>query len=358
MLLVISKSLEICLYIQYYGAMFASLAPSVSALIQGNQLWHARELLGLRDASVQNLSTGFSALDAVLPGRGWPAGQIVELICAQSTSAEWSLMLPALVTRLALAGNAKPSQLVLINPPHEPYLPSLQMRGVASGRVIRIDTQDNKQAQQRACWAAEQALHCDQVAAVVAWLPRAPAESLRRLQLAASQSQIILFVLRPLSAREHSSPAALRLVLHRLDALLCDLHILKCRGGAAQAQVQIEILGSSLRALLQARQQRVPSVQPIKTISQPHPIFRMTPRSQVIGLLPNHLLFGNERAAEGPAMNARAQHGLDRTTTFTRLLNPHTPTPTSTTLPAASPPVASIVLDRSVKREVRHARNR
>lgn len=354
----IPMAVEICLYVQYYWCMSALhapvasalLDPAVSALLQGNQLWHARDFLGLRNTSVQNLPTGFPALDALLPGQGWPTGQISELICAQATSAEWSLMLPALVARLASAGKAKPSQLVLINPPHEPYLPGLQMRGIAPGCVIRIDTQEHKQAQQRACWAAEQALHCAEVAAVVAWLPRAPADCLRRLQLAASQSQVTLFVLRPLAAREQSSPAALRLVLHRLDALLCDVHILKCRGATAQTHVQIEILVPPLRALLQARKQRAQSMSLIKTIPQNNPVFRMTPRSQGMGLLPDHLLFGNERAAEGPAMNARANHGLDRTTTLTPLFQPYIPTST--------PATTSITIDRSAKREARHARSR
>ncbi len=334
--------------------MSAATALHMSALLESNQLWHARELLGVQPAARQGIATGCAALDAALPGHGWPAGQLCELICAHGTSGEWSLILPALLTQLAqlpLTPSKKPAQLVLINPPYVPYIPAWQASGIAPNAVLKIDTSAHAQSASRACWVAEQALHCADVAAVVAWLPRVSADALRRLQIAAAQSQILLFVVRPLAAREQSSPAALRLVLHRLDALLCDVHVLKCRGGAAQAHVQMEILAPPLRALLQARKQHAQSMLMIKKIPQINPVFRMTPRSQGRGLLPDHLLFGNERAAEGPAMNARAQHGLDRTTTLTHLLNSHP-------LIAHTPAVTSIIIDRTVKREARHARSR
>ncbi|TAG27799.1 MAG: translesion DNA synthesis-associated protein ImuA [Burkholderiales bacterium] len=313
--------------------MSARPAIHLSSLLEGQQLWHAQEMLGAAGLSAQVQPTGFEALDAALPGRGWPLGQLNELICTPGASGEWSLMLPGL--RAALAAPASPRQLVLINAPHEPYLPAWQAAGISPARVLRLDAGAHSQAQQRACWAAEQALHCADVAAVVAWLPRAPAESLRRLQLAASESQILLFVVRPLPAQDHSSPAALRLLLTRLDAMHTEVQIMKCRGSAGQASVHIDLLSPPLRALLQARKRRSQTAPSISTTQQPSPVFRMTPRSQVIGLLPDHLLFGNERAAEGPAMSVKAHHGLDRT-----------------------PPNITITPERSLKRAARHARSR
>lgn len=335
----------------------------IPAMLQRTQLWHARTLLEARPPAERGISTGFAALDAALPSQGWPAGQLCELICTQGNSGEWSLMQPALLLQLGLTSSAaakKPAQLVVINPPHQPYLPAWQASGFAASSVLKIDTTLLAQSQSRACWAAEQALHCADVAAVVAWLPRVSSDALRRLQLAASQSKVLLFVVRPLVARDQSSPASLRLVLSRADALHSDVEIFKCRGSAAHTNIRIELLSPSLRALLQARKRRMQAAPLIQKITQISPVFRMTPRSQTIELSPSSLLFGNERAAEGPAMNAKAHHGLDCTTTLN--LSPATKltsTKLSTTALKTAPTTTTIIgFDRTLKRAARHARSR
>ena len=336
--------------------MSAQSAANLSTLIQSQQLWHAEEMLGATSLSAHGLSTGFDALDAELPSGGWSVGQLNELICTQGASGEWSLILPALLSTLTPTHTRRQPKFVLINSPYEPYLPAWQAAGISPSSVLRVDTSAHAQSQSRACWATEQALHCSDVAAVVAWLPRAPAQSLRRLQLAASQSQILLFVIRPLTASAQSSPAALRIVLSRIDALHSEVQILKCRGSASQISVQIDLLSPSLRALLQARKRRSHTAPTISITSQPSPVYRMTPRSQGIGLLPDHLLFGNERAAEGPAMSVKAHHGLDRTPPdvypvlppHIHISNTHTNAPSS----------ISSTPERSLKRATRHARSR
>jgi protein ImuA len=316
--------------------MPAQHSTRLSALLQRSQLWHAQEMLGASATSVRRVSTGFQSLDEALPHAGWPIGQLNELICATGVSSEWALMMPGILKKLADSASANASQIVLINAPHEPYVPAWRAAGLSPSRILRVETHTQPQAQQHACWAAEQALHCEDVSTVVAWLPRAPAESLRRLQLAASQSRILLFVIRPLAAREQSSPAPLRLQLNRMDALRSQVHILKCRGSAGQVSVLLELLSPLLRALLQARKRRFAHAPSISTTSQPSLVFRMCPRSQVIELLPEHLLIGNERAAEGSPMSVKARHGLDCIT------------PLSTTT----------LQERSLKRAARYSRNR
>ncbi|MFM7332652.1 MAG: translesion DNA synthesis-associated protein ImuA [Brachymonas sp.] len=318
---------------------------TLTPLLQGNRLWHAQEMLGVSGASAQVYSTGFEALDAVLPGRGWSAGQLNELICTPGAGGEWSLVVQGLLGALAPTPVCRIPQLALINSPYDPYLPAWQAAGIAPQSVLRVDTRAHAQSEPRACWAGEQALHCADIKAVVAWMPRAPAQSLRRLQLAASQSQALLFVIRPQALREHSSPAALRLLLQRVDAMRSEVQLLKCRGSVAQHRMSIDVLSPSLRALLQARKRRAHTVPAISITPQPSPSHRMTPRSQVIGLLPDHLLFGNERAAEGPAMSAKVHHGLDRNSS---------PLPITLINPAPSP---RVVPERALKRAARHARS-
>ncbi len=340
--------------------MSALPVPNLSTLLQSQQLWHAREMLGSASLSAHGLSTGFEALDTALLNGGWSAGQLNELLCTQGASGEWSLILPALLSTFTTTPACRQPKLVLINSPYEPYLPAWQAAGISPNNVLRVDTSTHAQSQSRACWATEQALHCSDVAAVVAWLPRAPAESLRRLQLAASQSQALLFVIRPLTASTHSSPAALRIVLTRIDALHSEVQILKCRGSASQIRVQIDLLSPSLRALLQARKRRSRTAPSISTTSQSSPVYRMTPRSQGIGLLPDHLLFGNERAAEGPAMSVKAHHGLDRTPPDVYpVLPPHIHiSNTNSNTNTNAPSTISNTPERSLKRAARHARSR
>jgi protein ImuA len=91
------------------------------------------------------------------------------------------------------------------------------------------------------------------VVAVLAWLPQARADQLRRLHLAAQQGQRqrLLFVFRTLAAQHESSPARLRLLLQGTDAL--QVRILKRRGPPVDAPVVLPAHPPRLAALLAAR---------------------------------------------------------------------------------------------------------
>ena len=110
--------------------------------------------------------------------------------------------------------------------------PALAAQGVASQRLVCV----HSAAAAQRLWAAEQALRCAGVDAVLAWLPQARADQLRRLQMAASEYNRLLFVMRPNTARQESSPAVLRLIIEpggggpewRGDTL--QVHVFKRRG--------------------------------------------------------------------------------------------------------------------------------
>ncbi len=179
-------------------------------------LWRADELAA---SDSQTLPTGSPELNAQLPGGGWPVGALVEILQPRGGQNDWRLMLPALAqTRGAL---------VLVGAPHAPYAPGLAGQGLDPERLLCV----NAAAPASRLWAAEQALRCKDVAAVLAWLPQARADALRRLQIAAAGHHKLLFVMRPESAQHESSPAALRLATAHLpgsDAL--QVRILKRRG--------------------------------------------------------------------------------------------------------------------------------
>lgn len=218
-----------------------AIVSSRAAFELPDQVWRVAELTALED---ETLPTGLPALDAVLPGGGWPAGQLVELLQAQPQQHVWRLLAPA----LARAVHRRAGPVVLVGPPHPVFAPSLAAQGLPAGRLLWVKAV----APAARLWAAEQALRCGEVAAVLAWLPQVQSAELRRLHLAAQQHRQLLFVLRPQAARAHSSPARLRLLLESGEAL--KVHVLKRRGPPLASPVLLPPLHALLAELLQARQ--------------------------------------------------------------------------------------------------------
>jgi protein ImuA len=120
--------------------------------------------------------------------------------------------------------------LVLVNPPHRPFVPALAAQGLDASRLLVLQGPMLARDAAARVWACEQALRGAGVSAVLAWLPQVRPEQLRRLQMAAQNFQQALFVMRPLAAQQEASPAVLRLLLSpaRPDAL--TLRLLKRRG--------------------------------------------------------------------------------------------------------------------------------
>lgn len=188
-------------------------------------VWQATQLA---QASGNTLPTGFAALDAELPGGGWPAGAVIELLTEHPGVGEISLLLPLL---RQLAGER---WMAWIAPPLLPYAPALDAAGVALQRLLLIRPSTPAEA----LWATRQATASGSCALVMAWLARLDTAALRRLQLAAEQSATPLFLLRARSAARHASPAALRLALSpTADGLQVD--ILKRRGPPASGPIQL-----------------------------------------------------------------------------------------------------------------------
>ena len=169
-----------------------------------DSLWRASEM---GTPASFTTPSGHPGLDAELPGGGWPAGQLSEVLQAQAGLHEWRLLLPAV--RAASASGV----VVLIGCPRWPNMAALAGQGIGLSRMLLVDAA--KPAER--LWAAEQALRCRELAALMVWLPQARPELLRRLQFsgqAAHQPRPPLaFVFRPLAAQQDSSPAPLRLAL-------------------------------------------------------------------------------------------------------------------------------------------------
>jgi hypothetical protein len=173
--------------------------------------------------------SGFAQLDANLPGGGWPMGAIAELMPAAMGIGELSVLLPALA-RLARAGR----YIAWIAPPYLLHAPALVQRGLPLERIWIIQTRDG----QESLWAAQQALLCPAIGAVLSWPSQISSKNVRRLQLAAEAGGSLGILYRPAAAAQESSPAALRLRLEAtIDGLGVEIH--KCRGGHAGLRLQL-----------------------------------------------------------------------------------------------------------------------
>ncbi|WP_374673743.1 translesion DNA synthesis-associated protein ImuA [Ideonella sp.] len=192
--------------------------------------------------------TGFAALDAELPGGGWPVRVLTELLLPAPGLGEMRLLAP-LLQRLAAQGRG----VLWFDPPAELHAPALQEMGCAPEACLVVrppaaPAPPAGRAGRRAppgaalCWALEQALRSGQAGAVLAW-PGAAArpEALRRLQLAAQSHEGPAFLLREWGAAAQSSPAPLRLRLAPAGPDELALHILKRRGPALDTPVHLPL---------------------------------------------------------------------------------------------------------------------
>ncbi len=187
-------------------------------------------------APVPTLASGFPALDAELPGGGWPRGALTELLPGGEGVGELGLLLPALA-RLSQARGC----IVLVAPPHRPHAPAWAAAGVRLDGLHLVFPRSPRDA----LWAGVEALRCAEVAATLLWLDgffRAglPANSLRRLQVAAGEGGGAAFCFRPQPFAAQSSPAALRLHLQAAGRQL-RVHLLKRRGPPARQDILVDI---------------------------------------------------------------------------------------------------------------------
>lgn len=196
---------------------------AVEQLIDDPRVWRAGE----NRASWSAHPTGFEVLDRHLPGGGWPATGLIEILMEHCGIGELSVLMPALAS-LGQGGSA--GGIVWVAPPFIPYAPALHSQGIDLDRVLVVRDHTNAWGNQDVLWAMEQALRFGSCAAVLAWARSMDHIALRRLQLAAEAGRCRAVLFRPLNASRRRSPAVLRI---RLTAIgeQTRIEILKCRGG-------------------------------------------------------------------------------------------------------------------------------
>jgi hypothetical protein len=203
------------------------MAPSLEQILERHPVWRGRASGYFSPA----VSTAYPVLDRALPGGGWPAGGLTEILSGPEGIGELGLVLPALAS-LSWAGK----RVVWVAPPHLPYAPALAAAGVDLANLVVVRAPGRRDA----LWAAEQVLRSGSCHALLAWFRRAGYRELRRLAVAAEASPAWVALFRPREAAHGASPAVLRIAVEpQGDALA--VRILKRRGAPAAAPLLVPV---------------------------------------------------------------------------------------------------------------------
>ncbi|PRZ42372.1 protein ImuA [Paraburkholderia fungorum] len=195
----------------------------------GITLWRASQLAAGFDRVV---SCGHTVLGAELPGGGWPAGALTELLTPQPGCGELRLLQPALATVAS-------RPLLMLQPPHRLQPAGLAWLGIPAARACALHAPRTADA----LWAAEQILRAGTCGALLFWQTEVRQDALRRLHLAAQASDTLLFLFRPLAAAQSTSPAPLRLALRAARGGL-EVTFVKRRGPQRDEPVFVSLVPS------------------------------------------------------------------------------------------------------------------
>jgi protein ImuA len=228
------------------------LHPARKEAIPG--VWHADDP-ALVATAAECTPSGFAALDAELPGAGWPHGQLVELLYDDPGIGELSLLAPALAAQvragrtcvwiLPCERELGESGYLADDPLQQalPYPPALAEAGIDPSCSIFV----RPAVVREAWWAVEQSLRAAHLGALIGWLPiggaSADFRALRRLHLLAQRHRALVFVMRPSRCADTPSPAVLRLQLacNRGPHQALAIQILKRRGRPLIEPVELQV---------------------------------------------------------------------------------------------------------------------
>ena len=197
-------------------------------------LWLGHQLARHADVAVPS---GFKALDAQLPGGGWPRRALTELLLPHPGVGEIRLLCASLVA------TQKAGRLVMLfDPPSALSAHALAQLGFDVEQLLIVNTRTRVIPGTDSLWALEQALKSGHVGAVLAWLPtRLQPERLRRLQLAAHNHDGPAFVMRETNVAQRPTSAPLRLALRPAGADVLAVRVLKRRGPPLEALLKLEL---------------------------------------------------------------------------------------------------------------------
>jgi protein ImuA len=190
------------------------------------------------------VASGFAALDAELPGGGWPCQALSEILSPQPSVLEWRLIGSSLRDVVSHGGN-----IVVVGPPKTPHLPGLHHSGIDESHLVWVQAA----APAERLWCVEQLVKSGACGALLAWLPQARPEQIRRLQVCAQTCEGPVFLFRPAAAQHESSAAPLRVVATFSVDWEIQVRILKRRGPTHDSVIRLPSVPGGLDSVLTPR---------------------------------------------------------------------------------------------------------
>lgn len=179
----------------------------------------------------QAISTGYAALDIMLPHGGWPVGEITEIYCPDDYRFALPLVLPALA-------NLSQAQrwLTLVSPPNMPSQVELRRANVDSSHLLMI----HPHATSNGLWAVEQALRAGTSSAVLSWVNSADYRAMQDLRGAALAGNSCGIVFRPDWTIDQPSANKLRLRLTPMPDKSIYVELLEPHSSDAKSAIFIQ----------------------------------------------------------------------------------------------------------------------
>jgi protein ImuA len=168
------------------------------------QIPHVFQARSMRSAR-RSIATGFNELDCALLG-GWPTPALIEVLIDIYGIGELQLLTP-LLRKLTQAG-PQPPLIVWLNSPYVPNGVAFAQHRIAARHWFAAGLTEKD-----VLWAAEQTLRSHACSMLFAWTSTSNMAALRRLKLAATSSETVGILFRPIKEARQPSPANLRIVL-------------------------------------------------------------------------------------------------------------------------------------------------
>lgn len=206
----------------------------IDQLLHGNpHLWRGCDMAG---QGFHGHSTGFSELDSILPGRGWPQKGLMEVISKQWGMGELQLLLP-LMRSVIESGK----WILWISPPHSVHAPALVQAGVDTDQILVVKMDASCKD---ALWSMEKAFQTENCGLVLAWQNWLPATVLRRLQLAADTGNTLGVIFKQNECKHSPSPTRLQIKESSLQKdrfSAAEITVLKARGNFRPLSTDIDL---------------------------------------------------------------------------------------------------------------------
>ena len=138
---------------------------------------------------------------------------------------------------------------VLVGPPKTPHLPGLRHLELDERHLVWLRAETPAER----LWATEQLVRSAAAGLLVAWLPQARPEQIRRLQIGAQSSASPVFICRPATAMHEASAAPLRVQLRFGVDWELQVHLLKRKGAVHDGELRLASVPGGLERLLTPR---------------------------------------------------------------------------------------------------------